>query len=266
VKNLQSAVQYLWAICTLAQAAVCGLLIARKNFRILPIFTTFVVLNLCQGLFLYLIYAHYGPNSNITYTYAWWSEAVTLTASGLAVTEILRRVLAPYRGIWGLAWRVLGATSSAVVISVALASRGDAGWALLTADRGYHLLFAVALVSCFLLIRYYFIPVDQAYKSLLAGFCFFSCFEVLTGTILQGFLFKQNPNFEPIWQLFTVSAYLAVQVLWTTALARPLPVPQKHRLLLPASVYERVSPEINYQLQKINQQLMAFWKIEEPEQ
>jgi hypothetical protein len=68
-----------------------------------------------------------------------------------------------------------------------------------------------------------------------------------------------------MWQNFTIFPYLAVMGLWAVALARPLPVAAKDQATLPASVYQRLAPEINYQLQAINRQLMRFWKIEEPE-
>lgn len=264
MKTLHASVQYLWAICFLAQGAVCLVLITHRHFRTLPIFTAFVTLNLLQGIFLYAVYARYGVDSKTAYLYAWWSEAITLAASAFAIMEVLRLVLIPYRGIWGLAWRVLAVTSSVVLICVAVASQGNADWALMEADRGYHLIFATALIACFALIRYYFIPVDRTYNSLLAGFCFYCCVEILINTVLQGVLYRQFENFEPIWQTVTMSSYLMVQVLWAAALARPLPAMAQQRTVLPPSVYMRVSPEINYQLQAINKQLMNFWNIEEP--
>ena len=58
-------------------------------------------------------------------------------------------------------------------------------------------------------------------------------------------------------------SFLAVLVLWGWALRRPLPE-KAERAVLPSSVYGRIVPEINYQLRAINEQLMNFWKIEEP--
>ena len=264
MKNFSTLVQYLWAVSFLVQVLVCGILIFRGHFRTLPFFTTYIVLNLCQVMFLYAVYNHYDIKSNAAYILAWWSEAITLLARACATVEVLRLVLISYRGVWGLAWRLLAASSFVVLICVVLASRGNTGWALMEADRGYHLIFATALIACLVLIRYYFIHVDPIYKTLLAGFCFYSGIKILINTVLQGFLYQQFVHFEPIWQTVAVFSYLILLVFWAPVLARPLPAITEQRAVLPPSVYTRISPEINYQMRAINKQLMNFWKIEEP--
>ena len=50
-------------------------------------------------------------SSHAAYIAGWWSEAITLLARLFATVEILHLVLISYRGIWGLAWRLLAATS-----------------------------------------------------------------------------------------------------------------------------------------------------------
>ena len=105
---------------------------------------------------------------------------------------------------------------------------------------------------------------DSVYKALLAGFCFYSCVTILSNTALQGVLYKRYENFATIWQVVELIAYLIVQFIWMRALARPLPAKHAQRPVLPASVYQRISPEIHYQLQAMNKQLMHFWKLEEP--
>jgi hypothetical protein len=258
-------VNYAWTASVALQTLVCGILILRGHFRKLPVFTAYVALNLCQAVFLYLVYGHYGRMSHIAYESAWWSEAVTLLARLFATLELLHIALISYRGIWGLAWRVLAGTSLVTLFCVELASRGNANWALMEADRGYHLIFAVALTACLLLVRYYAIQVATVYKLLLAGFCFYSCIKILVNTVLQSWLYLRFAQFESIWQSITIFPYLVMMALWAAALARPLPVPAKQQAMLPGSVYQRLAPEINYQLQAINRQLMKFWKIQEPE-
>jgi hypothetical protein len=264
VRILYTWVNYAWTASFVLQAVVCGILIVRGHFRKLPVFTAYVALNLCQAVFLYAVYGSYGRSSHIAYESAWWSEAITLLARLFATLELLHIALLSYRGIWGLAWRVLAGTSLVTLFCVELASRGNADWALMEADRGYHLIFAAALTAGLLLIRYYAIQVATVYKVLLAGFCFYSCAKILVDTVLQSLLYPRFAQFESIWQSITIFLYLAVMALWAAALARPLPVPAKQQAMLPGSVYQRIAPEINYQLQGINEQLMKFWKIEEP--
>ena len=248
------------------QLALCGILIYFRHFRKLPLFTAYVCLNIAQSFFLYLIYLHYGSYSHAAKLAGWWSEGITLLARIFATLEILHVVLIAYRGIWGLTWRLLASTSVVIFVCVVAASWGDAGRALMRADRGYHLIFATALISCLALIRHYLIRVGKAYKVLLVGFCFYSCVRILLHTVLYDSLYQQRSQHTTIWQVLVITPYLIVLLFWGAALLRPLPKMRKRQAVLPTSLYRRISPEIHLQLQAINRQLMNFFKIEEPQQ
>ena len=260
--NLPTIVNGLWAVSFLLQLLVCGILIFRGHFRTLPLITAYIALNICQAVVLYLVYRRFGTLSHPAYSAGWWSEAITVLARVFATVEILHLALNSYRGIWGLAWRLLSLISLAVSIMVALASRGDVDWALLHADRGYHLIFAVAMVGCLLLIRYYGISVGRVYRTLLATLCFYSCVKILLNTVLQNILYAQYLQYGAIWQIVSLFSYIVVLVLWAEALWHPLPAIEPQRAVLPSSVYQRVAPEINLQLEMINKRLMDFLKIE----
>ena len=180
-----------------------------------------------------------------------------------ATVEVLRLALISYRGIWGLAWRVLVAASLVMSILVAWASRGNVNWALLNADRGFHLIFATATIACLLLIRHYRISLGRVYRTLLATLCFYSCMKILINTVLQNVLYAQFLEFGAIWQIASLFSYIVVLLLWAGALARPLPVIEPQQAMLSPSVYEQISPEINFQLQEMNRRLMSFWKIKD---
>lgn len=259
-------VSYLWGASILVELVVCVLLFLRGYFRRLPFFTAYIILNLCQAIFLYVVYHRPDPNSHITYYVAWSSEAVTLVARLCATVEVLRLVLRQYRGIWALTWRLLALICPMVLIFVALESRQDAFWIVIEADRGYHLVFAVALILCLAIMHYYPIAVEPSYKTLLSGLCWYSCAKILINSLLEGFLYQQQAQYSPIWQTLAMTSYLAVLLLWTSALAYPLPAVQKQPAMLADSVYSNFSVEINRRLRTINRQLMNFWKIEGPQQ
>lgn len=246
------------------QLALLGILIAFGHFRKLPLFTVYLCLNVVQALILYPVYRSHGRYSHVAYVVAWWSEAITLLARVFATGEILHLVLIAYRGIWGLAWRVIAVTSAVVLVFVAATSWADPELALMRTDRGYHLIFAAALISCLVLIRYYFIHVESPYKDLLIGFCFYSCVMILLNTVLYDVFYKQRSQSAPIWQILSLAPYLVVLLFWGVALVRPSPARQEQSIVMPPSEYGRISPEIHLQLQAINQQLMNFWKIKEP--
>ncbi len=264
MKNLDAWIPCLWAASVVVQAIICLILIVRGHFRTLPIFTAYLALNLCQAVFLYAVYGRYGKASHVAYVCAWRSEVVTLIAKAFATVEVLRLVLASYRGIWGLVWRLLTVTCVGALVAVGIAARGHGDWAMMEADRGYHLIFATAVIASLLLVRYYRIRVEPTYQVLLAGFCFYSGIKILVNTVLQQFLYKQYVQFDSIWQLATTLAYILVLGLWAVGLARPLPNVSQAGAIMEPSVYRTVGPRIHRQLQTINEQLIHFWKIEEP--
>ena len=260
--SMMRAVQELWVLGLLGQMIVCGFLFFRGHYRKLPFFTAYIVLNICQAGFLYALYVHFGFGSHGARMLAWWSEAGTLILRSLATAEVLRVVLSPYRGIWGLGWRVLCVAFGLVLSFAALEAGSNLDWAFVLADRGFHLAFAVALVACLLLVRHYSIPVHSAYKALLGGFCFHSCTVVLANTIGQTLFPRESAHYQPIWQAVTTGTYAVVQVVWAVALRKPLPAEEKQQARLPASIYQQISPEINQRLRSLNDQLSKFWEPE----
>jgi hypothetical protein len=256
-------VQWVWELSIATQVAVCAVLFLKGNFRRLPIFTAYVLSNICQAAVFYFTYKEFGYGSRSAALIAWWSQCIPQLLRVLAISEALRLILKPYRGIWALGWRVL-VVAFIAVFSVALVGSGRGlSWFVLLADRGFHLAFGFALVACLLLVRYYLIPVHRVYKTLLGGFCFYSCAVVLANTV-GGLLFQRgSPNFQMIWQLATVGAFVAVSMVWAVALLAPLPEPARHQGQMAATVdYWDISPRINERLRHLNDQLDRFWRPE----
>jgi hypothetical protein len=253
----------LWAFSVLAQLVLLLFLFLKGNFRKLPFFAAYVALNICQAGFVAAVYSIWGTSSATTTTLDWYSETLTLVAAAFATTEVLKVTLEPYKGIWGLAWRFLTAVSTAVVILVVMATHST--WAVakwFQLERGYNLTFASAVIACLLLVRYYSIAVPAAYRMILGGFCFYACTDILINTILQALLKKQFYVYQPIWQSSRMLSFVAVQVLWTAAVWKPLPIQVRPAAPPSDSIYGRLSPEINERLRDLNEKLLRLWKLE----
>ncbi len=253
----------LWAGSALAQLIVFVLLVPKGKFRQLPFFAAYVVLGLCQVAFLVALYSDRGLPDSIIKNRAWYSECITLAAQALATTEILKVTLKAYQGIWGLVWRALVFTSTLVLLLVAMATRGS--WSAgkwFEINRGYHLTFATAVIVCLLLIRYYSIRVPAAYRMILAGFCFYSCTEILINTVLQALLKTSFDAYQPIWQSSTMLSFIVALFIWAAALWQPLPVEARPPTPPSESMHRRLSPEINERLRELNERLLRLWKME----
>ncbi len=264
--GLAQSVKWVWGIGVAIQVMVCGLLLFRGHFRKLPVFTTFLAANIFQAGLLYLVYMQFGLGSRTTLALAWVSEACILLLRTLATMEVLRLVLGPYRGIWGLGWRVLAVAFLAVLSYAAIEAGQNVSAAIGLADRGFRLAFAVALVACLLIVRYYSIPVGPPYKVLLGGFCVYSCTVVLANTIGHALFLRGFANIKPIWQLTTIAAFAGVQGAWAVGLWKAAPAMQVQPALLTTSVYQQISPQINERLRLLNGQLSKFWGAKATEQ
>jgi len=253
----------LWASSALAQLLVLVLLVQKGKFRRLPFFTAYIVLNFCQIFFLVAVYSAPRLGDDTAKDLAWSSECITLIAQALATTEILKVTLRPYQGIWGLAWRALTFTSTVVLLLVAMATRGEgASHIWFNINRGYHLTFATTVIACLLLVRYYSIQVPAVYKMILAGFCFFSCTEILINTVLQTVLKTSFDAYQPIWQSSTMLSFIVVLFIWAAALWAPLPAEVRPSTPSSDSIHRLLSPEINERLRELNEKLLRLWKLE----
>jgi len=263
MERLPLLVRWTWGVSVAAQLVLFAVLLVRGNFRRVPIFISYVVANFMQAVFVYMIYNRMRFGTLNSVVLAWSSQACIEILRAAAITEVLRLLLKPYQGIWGLGWRLL-AGAFGLVLAVALIAAGhDFSWALALADRGIHLAFGIAVVACLLLVHHYSIPIHSGYKALLGGFCFYSCSIVLANA-LGGLLFVQgNAHFQTIWQSATMIAFVAVVLVWATALR--LPLPQRIQPVEPQqadTTYWELSPQINGRLRELNDQLGRFWKPE----
>jgi len=263
MNGLVDLVQWVWGISAGAQAVLCWVLFLSGNFRRIPVFAAYALANLCQAILMLMIYKRIGFRAESAVMLAWSWQACIQILRAAATTEAIRLLLKPYQGIWGLGRRVL-AGAFGIIFVVALGYSGrNIGWAILLVDRGFHLAFAIALVACLLLVHYYSVPIHAAYKALLGGFCFYSCTVVLANT-LGGILFVGgNPNFQAIWNLLTMGAFVVVLFVWANALRKPLPEPMPN-VGPPEAVnsYWEISPQINERLRQLNDELSRLWKSE----
>ena len=261
--GLAKYIQWLWVFSVALQVLVCGVLFFRGNYRRLPIFTAYVLSNVCQAAALYVIYNLYGFRTEAAIRIGWSSQGATQLLRVLATTEVIRLILRPYRGIWGLGWRVLAMAFGVVFFIALIDSRRGLQWTIGLADRGFHLAFGIALVACLLVVRYYWVPIHPVYKALLGGFCFYSCTAVLANTVGRILYEKGYGDFGMGWQLVTMGAYMGVLPVWLVALYTPLPQPAQGLASPEAeTAYWEMSPRINERLRVLNERLDGFWNPE----
>src|SRR5258708_14980756 len=256
--ELQELRKILWVVNIAAGMLLLILAADRRNYRAFPAFSLYLLTNSTLSVLVFLTYYRWGFTSPSFWWFSWGMRVVAVSARALAVAEICRHFLARYRGIWGLAWRVLLACAASVLIYSCIAAKYQWKLALIRAERGLELAIAAAIVAVFVFVRYYGVEAKPADRSLAVGFCLYSCFVVLNDTILEHYLYR----YELLWNVLGMLAFLGSLLLWTWALRKPQAEAGPEETLLPAGIYQTVAPQINLRLRLLNEQLGDLWKRE----
>jgi hypothetical protein len=253
--------QLLFDLTLTAGFVLCILLLIRRHYRVYPAFTFYAFLSLAQGISLFVAYRRWAFTSVEAWRIFWASQAVVISARALAVTELCRNILARYRGVWALAWRILLTSACLILLYSLVTSKQQWVSALPSAERGLDLAIASAIVGIFLFARYYTVSVDPVGRVLALGFFLFSCFGVLNNTILERLLY----DYSALWNLLNSLAFLASLFLWAWALRLPETVPVRANILLPDAVYSSIGSEVNVRLHLLNESLNQFWNRGAPQ-
>ena len=253
--------QLLWALNAAVGFVLAALLVVRKNYRVYPAFSFYIFLTLAQAALLFLIYRRWGFSSTLSWPVAWISQAIVMCTRALAVAEVCRHLLSRYAGVWALAWRLL-LTSAVFVFLFSLLAMNRGWFSVLTiAQLGLELAIAVAIVGLLVFAKFYGVTPVQPLRSLAIGLCLYSCFSVLNNTIWERFLDQYNV----LWNLLGMLAFLASVLLWIVAFRVPSPAPIREEVLLPDTVYPSLRPQINLRLHLLNKHLSQFWNVGESE-
>src|SRR2546427_4719334 len=118
----------LWSITFLLNTELVVLLVYRKNHRVFPFFFIYALLNLFQGIVLFESYRIWGFRSTVSMRVAWSVQGLVTFARAVAVAEICHRILGKFRGIWGVAWRLLFWAAALILFYASTGSPGS--WAV----------------------------------------------------------------------------------------------------------------------------------------
>jgi hypothetical protein len=260
LSEFSQALLVLWPVNLAVSAFLLLLLAARGNFRSYPALATYLALNLIFGIAAFGVYRRWGFFSGTAWKIAWSMQGSVIFARSAAAVETCRHMLAPYRGVWALAWRVLLACAGLVLIYSLLAARGELGFILPKIARGLELAIAAVIVGLFFFVRYYQPEVQTADRLVAVGLCLYSAFNVVNNTILDRYL----NSYVPVWNDFSMLAFLASLLLWTRAIWKAQGAKLSQVTLLPAAVYQTYAPQVNLRLRALNNALCKVLKLEVP--
>lgn len=249
---------FLYAFLAVLHLALIATLFIRGNWRHCPNFSAYVVLNLLQGAMLLFIYNSYGIRSSLAQHLAWTTQAGVLCARALAISEICRRFLQKYRGIWALAWRLLATVFLLLAFGAILSAKWTWERAISHADLGLEFTIVATLAALFVFARYYDVVAPSNLRVLALGFFLLSCINVLNNAVLTRFA----TAYDGIWNLLSALSFSAVLMAWIWAMRKPIPTEAPEATLTSSAVYQSLSPEINLRLRALNKSLRTFFDRE----
>jgi hypothetical protein len=248
-------VYWLWALVGVGQVVLLVILVRKRYVRRLIFLSIYLASGLLGSACLFIVYRSYGFFSPIAFSVAWATNVFSIIAKALAVVEVFRLVLKPYRGIWAMAWRSLAAVAGAVVFWAVFDAGGSGRHVITRLERGAQLACAATLVSMLLLVRYYAVPVHAVYKALLSGFCFYCCGVVLINTILEQVSLPHSVYYQSIWNGAELLCSIATFTVWIIGLRHPLPIAEERPTPLPPFVCEEMTPLVQARLRLLNERL-----------
>ena len=255
----------LWGVTALLEALLCALIVQRGLYRRLAFFSAYLALVLARGILLWWAYHYLGSGSPAAWYIAWVTQGILLLARGLAIAELCRSSLRAYRGIWALGWRLLCTIALLLLFNASLHAYGNSFWIapfIITAERDLELAVVGILVFLVALCRYYEIRLEPFQKMIALGLCFYSAVQVSNDSFVREWLtryFHLTPYFH-LWNGIRLVSFQVALAIWLLALRKPLPAAAPAPALLPQSVYDELSPQLNYRLRLLNQRLLEMLK------
>ena len=256
--SMPHMLKLLWACSIVLQIGLLVLLVARKHYRNYPAISAYLLISLLQSPVVYAFYSWWGYESPLAYRAAWSSQIIVVASRALVVCGICYQILAQYRGIWGMTWRILVVTAAGVLTVGLVVGRHDFVRMVSTVDLGLECSIAVVLTVFFLFARYYHIQIAASHRFMGIAFCLYSCFRALNDAVLQTFL----REYSLTWNVVDEVTFLATLVLLTRAAFGLQLSPDRKVVLLPGAVYASLIPQVNKRLSALNERLGQLLKSE----
>lgn len=248
---LTNAAKVLWGCVLALQVCVLAIMIGKKQYKDFPLIFSYVLICLLQSPVLYAVYSIKGYGSWAAYWTAWTSQGIVVIFRWAAVCELCYSILGQFRGIWGLAWRVLTVFGALALLTALLLGRHDLKSLISTFDLGLQLSIATVMAVFFLFAKYYQVEVEISLRSIGIAFCLYSCFRSLNDTVLQT-LWRDYAN---TWSVIDEATYVATLVLIGSAVYLLAPQPKRKIVLLPQTSYAQFAPQVSERLRALNERL-----------
>lgn len=249
----------LWGCGLALQLAVFVIMMGKRQYQRFPAIFSYILINLLQAAVLSLVYAVKGYGSWPAYWTGWISQGIVVVCRWAAVCEFCYTILGQFRGIWGLAWRLLTVFGALALLTALLLGRHDFERLISTFDLGLEFSIATVMAVFFFFAKYYQVEIEPSLRSIGIAFCLYSCFRSLNDTVLQ----KLWRNYADTWSIIDGVTYVATLILLGSAVYVLRPRPERRVVLLPHATYVQFAPQVNERLRVLNERLGQLLRSKE---
>jgi hypothetical protein len=261
---------------------LCLLVYFRRLQRRLPFFVAYSTILLVCTVGVAVFYHHFGFRSVAAFNAYWIAVGVVVIARTIAIAELCRYELRAYHGIWALTWRILALLAVFFLVHAAADAWGQTGGIAiygLTIERDMAVSSIAILLALLLIRRYYGLTLQPLHMWIATGMLIVSIIETIntavlrdtfTGHLIFWFFGRYGTNWPglrpqvesatELWNRIHTFGEIISICIWCFALRKPLPAPAKDPVLLPAEIYNEVSPAVNLRLRAFNNRLLGMLK------
>jgi hypothetical protein len=246
-----------WALTTLLEGILLVLVVRRRVSYSHPAFSFYIVAVILQSGAVAGSSWYWGLRSIQNFNVVWGSQALVVCARWLAVTEITRKILAGYSGIWRMASRILFFLGVAILVYSVAASTNRWDLMVLNADRAVELCIAAFVVGMLLFARYYRLEMGNLERHLAIGFCLYSCSRVINVSIFQSW----RDSMVQWWNFFGVLSYFATLAIWIDGVRKTVAIRAPEMpSVLSLETYRNLARQLDTRLDALNRRLNQLFR------
>jgi hypothetical protein len=231
----------------------CVILIQRGAHRRLPLLGAYAVAVLLMDAVRHAVRSRFGFSSPAYFNVYWGAQVLLVGLRGGLVAQLCLYILGPYRGVWKLCRDILLVLAIILVAFACVMSRGEISKLLffaMTLEQGLEFAIGGSLLGALLFCRFYGIPVDKFAGKIAVGLCIYSLVQVANNIYFITSMVPVLPMQE-----IRFFAFAMMQLVWISALWKPIAAKQSAPALLGAAQYDAVSFQVIGRLRELNARL-----------
>src|SRR6267142_1312271 len=110
--HLTASAYVLWTLTVSLEVLLCVVIVQRRLWRLLPLFSVYVLFKFLVTIALWLVYKRFGYDSNFARYFYWSTQSLLLVTRASVCVELCLVAFKNRPGLWVYAQRVLNSVTA----------------------------------------------------------------------------------------------------------------------------------------------------------